>query len=187
IPIEGKMLIPAEVPMLVLSNTGSESSESPSESGPPWSKLTTGAEVRAGIALSRQSTGGAIPRYYFVLLDEESDQFGGAKGGVQGWSLALPPVIHELLQNQKAEELKSNKLFFLYYNRGRVAETKKLWYDLAGLHRLRCLPGYQGVLPQSEKVRVVTSCPATLRVLTDESSAEQERRRTTIRKATVQD
>lgn len=186
IPTEGKMLIPAEVPMLVLSDPASESSKSPTESEQPWPKLTTGAEVRAGIALSRRSTGGAIPRYYFVLLDEESDQLGGARAGVQGWSLALPPVVHELLQNRKAEELKSNKLFFLYYNRGRVDETKKLWYDLAGLHRLRCLPVYQGVLPQSEKVRVVTSCPVTLPLLTDESSEKQKRPLRNIRKAILE-
>jgi tetratricopeptide (TPR) repeat protein len=192
IPIEGEMLVPADVPILAFRDVrledseGSDESESRSKSGPPWSKLTTGAEVRAGIGLSHLSTGGAIPRYYFVLLDEESEQFGGAKGGVQGWSMALPPVVHKLLQERDLEELKSNQLFFLYYNRGLVEESKKLWYDLAGLHGLRCLPVYTKTLPQSEKVRVVASCSVTLPCLTDEAVERQKRPLRNIRKALLE-
>lgn len=140
----------------------------------------------AEMAVSSMSHGGAIPRYFFVPLPEDSQEFGRARGGAQGESLALPPAVHELLQATPAQELKENRLFFIYYNRGLIDEGKRFWYDLAILHEYRCIPVYKDVLPQSEKVRVVASCLTALPVLNQESSEKHKRSLRQVRRALLE-
>lgn len=187
IPFSNKMLFPPEVKIILL-DTPTGSLNEPSESFDATSsvKVQVGPEAHAEIAVSRLSTGGAVSRYFFVSLEEESEQYGGAKGGAEGESLALPLAVHELLQHRDVDELKSNRLFFIYYNRGQVDEAERLWFDLAGLQWFRCYPIYKGALPQSHKVRVVASCPVMLPVLTDESAEKYKRVLRNVRKALLE-
>jgi tetratricopeptide (TPR) repeat protein len=183
VPITGEMLIPANVPSLVIKrgkSRGNIAAASDSEM-----RIRGGSEVRAEIAVSHLSVGAAVARYFVVSL-EGSQDYDGAKLGVQGRSMALPQVAHRLLQERPVEELKKNRLFFLYYNRGAVDDTKRLWYDLAITRPFRCLPVYCGTLPRSNRVRVVCSCPVAFPII-DEASAEQHRRQLrTVRKALLQ-
>jgi len=117
-----------------------------------------GREVLAELAVSHLSRGAAIARYFAVVFEEESEEFGGAKLGVHGESLALPPIVHDLLQGRTVEELKADRLFFVYYNRGHLDETDRLWHDLAIMKSYRCLPVYRTALPKAKNVRVVASC-----------------------------
>jgi hypothetical protein len=110
---------------------------------------------------------------------EGQDQVEGAKMGVHGVSLALPSVVHELLQRRDTAELKANKLFFVHYNRGRLEESEKGWYDLASMHQLRCLVVYPSALPRSPDVHVIASCPITLPVIDGEAV---EAHKTSLRK-----
>jgi tetratricopeptide (TPR) repeat protein len=150
-----------------------------------WKKTFTSPEIRAQFSASRVSSGGTIPRYYFVSLEGYGEKFGGARAGVWGNSLELPPVVHELLQEAK-DELKTNRLFFVYYNRGRVEDTKKLWYDLAIFHRFHCLTVYRGELPTSKEVRVVASCPLSFPRLDDSHTAQYKRSLRNVQKALLE-
>jgi tetratricopeptide (TPR) repeat protein len=188
IPISGEMLVPAGVPFLVRRSAGAGGDSSDS-SDPQGLRPTVrrGPEVRAELAVSHLSKGGAIARYYAVLLEgQQVEQFGGAKLGVQGESLALPPVVHDLLQGRDVEELKANRLFFIYYNRGHLDEAKRLWYDLAIMHPFRCLPIYRAALPRSRDVRVVASCPIVLPIIEEQSAEEHKSVLRKVRKTLLQ-
>jgi hypothetical protein len=100
--------------------------------------------------------------------------------------MALPQVAHKLLQERPVEELKENRLFFLYYNRGELDDSKRLWYDLAITRPFRCLPVYRGALPRSNNVRVVSSCPVVLPIITEPSVGKRRRLLRTVRKALLQ-
>jgi hypothetical protein len=190
IPFAEKMLFPVDgVALWGFKKTRTAAPTDLSESSDPqkfWEKVHVSPEVRAEIAISHLSTGGAIARYHFVSLERQLEQFGGATAGAQGESLALPPAAHELLQGRDVEELKANRLFFIYYNRGLVDEAKTLWYDLAILHSFRCFPLYRKTLPQSQNVRVVASCLIKLLVVTEESTEKHKRVLRNVRKALLE-
>jgi hypothetical protein len=178
IPFSENMLYPANgVALMGIRRGTKNSSQESAEFADPekfWKQISASPEVRAQFAASRSSTGASIPRYFFISLEGHSDKFGGATAGVWGNSLALPRAIHDLLR-QDAAELKTNRLFFVYYNRGRVNAAETLWYDLSILRRFRCVPVYREGLPGSQVVRVVGSCPLELPIL-DEKVAEQNKR-----------
>lgn len=175
IPFSEKMVYPPDgVALLgIRRNKQGEAGQSGSSSDPAefWKKVHASPKVRAEFAASRASTGGTLPRYFFISLEGQEEKFGCARAGVWGKSMALPPAVHQLLQSGKFD-LTSNKLLFVYYNRGRVEERKRLWYDLAILQRFRCVPVYRAELPDSPDVRVVASSPLTLPIV-EEGSIER--------------
>jgi tetratricopeptide (TPR) repeat protein len=183
IPITGEMLVPANVPTLMFKRTKTRDKTvkpSDSEIG-----IKGGAEVRAEIAVSHLSMGATVARYFVISL-EGSQDFGGAKLGFQGESLALPEVAHELLQRRPIEELKNNRLFFLYYNRGALDEDERLWHDLAIMRPFRCLPVYQGALPRSNKVRVVSSCSIVLPAMAEPCAEKHRHALRSVRRAILE-
>ena len=141
------------------------------------------AETRARIGAARFSTGSEVARYFLVALDKDPEQFGGATSGLSGESLSLPPAVHQLLETRSVEELKAERLFFLYYNRGLVSDDEKLLYDLAGLQRYHCIPVYRGVLPHATSVSLVASCPLALPSLDDVTVRRHKTRLQRIRRA----
>lgn len=166
IPFTEKMLIPADgIAILAVKRSARADPEEQDESLGETSsnkEYKVSPQLRTEIALSGLSSGGSLARYFYVSLEESAQDFGGARAGAQGWSMALPPAVHELLQGGNVEELKANRLFFIYYNRGAADETDRFWYDLAIFHRYRCFPLYTGTLPRSERVRVVASSSVSL-------------------------
>ncbi|MGH9971835.1 MAG: tetratricopeptide repeat protein, partial [Pyrinomonadaceae bacterium] len=179
-----KMLIPADgVAILGVKRSAKRDPQDESLGQTPSNReYKVSPQLRAEIALSGLSSGGSLARYFYVPLEESTQEFGGARAGAQGWSMALPPTVHDLLQGRNVEELKSNRLFFIYYNRGGADEKDRFWYDLAIFHRYRCFPVYSGALPRSEKVRVVASSPVSLPVINHVSDKEKPTLRK-IRKA----
>jgi hypothetical protein len=135
------------------------------------------------MSVSRFSRGGAIARYQFVSLEGQPGEFGGATSGACGESLALPPAVHQLLDGSRLARLKAERLFFFYYNRGRVDQTDRFWYDLAILRPFRCFPVYRNALPPSQRVRVLASCPMTLPLITEEAASAQRSQLRAVRNA----
>jgi len=130
--------------------------------------------------------GAAIDRYHIVDLSAKSEEYGGAKGGAFGPSLALPDLVHKIIQNRPLEELKRERWFFLYYNRAALDEGERLWHDLEIMRSFRCFPVYQGALPKSKEVRVVASCPVTLPIFAGEVANTHKRAVRGIRKAMLE-
>gem|GEM_PF-3217516 len=144
------------------------------------------SEIGARLAASEHSLGAAISRYHIVDLSAKSEEYGGAKGGAFGPSLALPDIVHKIIQNRPVEELKRERWFFLYYNRAALDEGKRLWHDLAIMRSFRCFPVYQGALPKSKEVRLVASCPVTLPIFAGDVPNTHKRAVRGIRKAMLE-
>ncbi|MEO8381688.1 MAG: hypothetical protein ABI779_18650 [Acidobacteriota bacterium] len=140
-------------------------------------------DLGARFAVAPYALGGAVGRYMFVSTEKDAEKYGGATSGAFGDSLALPPVVHELLEERTAAELKSERLFFAYYNRGRLEPQRWLSFDLMGLHSLRCMPVYLHELPESENVQILATSELKLPILTDTEAQEAGRALLPIRKA----
>lgn len=110
--------------------------------------------------------GGTLPRYFFGSTgDEPGEGWELACGAIAGWSLELPPQVHQLIFENDARALKEAKTFFIYYNRGAV-EDGALW-DLRLGKEFRLLPVYRGSLPRSKHVQLVASSAMKLPVISN--------------------
>jgi tetratricopeptide (TPR) repeat protein len=116
-------------------------------------------EISAHLSLTSQALGGTLARYFFYNIDAKVH---GADAGLIGTSLALPPQVHTLISSDTIEELKHERLYYIYYDRGAVDEERWLWYDLAGLRDHGAIPVYISQLPSSDDIAVVASVPLRL-------------------------
>jgi hypothetical protein len=173
VPFADKMLIPADGTALLArkkkDDTVPEEKEGDEEKTTA-DVIRASPEIRAALSLSGLAVGGSIARYYFVSLEKNAHEFGGATAGLQGWSLSLPPAAHALLEDENIDSLRAKKLFFVYFNRGRLEDEKRLWYDLTILKSFRCIPVYPTGLPNSPLVRIVSSCSFRLPAVTAEAA-----------------
>jgi hypothetical protein len=189
IPLAGDMLIPPRgVAILAFKRTsdhvGDETVDQFEDFEQRWASMTP--EGRAELSLASRSTGATLARYHFVELASVQGEAGRPEAGLYGTSLALPPAVHEMFRPSNARELRDDRLFYLYYNRGTLAESARLTADAEVLGEVGCIPVYVDALPGGERVRLVASCTLRVPSLCDERAEEHRRSLRDIRGALLE-
>lgn len=115
---------------------------------------------------------------YTITSDLTKSKITGNEGAIlAGWSPGLPKQAYDLILSKSAENLKSQKIFFLPYERHFASD--KLLSDIKVCKDLGMIPVYLDKLPDSEDVEILDSTNIKLPVLL---LSEVDKYRSQIRK-----
>ena len=115
IPVTGEMLVPANVPSLIIKRA--KSREKTAKQSDSEMRIKGGSEVRAEIAVSRLRWRQRSRASSSISL-EGSQDFGGAKSRVSRESRWYGKGLPRIITKATNRRMKKNMIFFLYYNRG---------------------------------------------------------------------